>query len=127
MSLTASVAATGLSASISSPSLPRIRWFSRREHTRSSVRLAAVVGAVLIASGAAAARPAATVQLRVYAATGIRLTDVVWTGSQFLYVENTTNTVYSAGPKGTPLHRFAAMPKVVEETRCRIAPEGLGF
>jgi hypothetical protein len=91
------------------------------------VRLAAVVGAVLIASGAAAARPAATVQFRVYAATGIRLTDVVWTGSQFLYVENTTNTVYSAGPKGTPLHRFAAMPKVVEETRCRIAPEGLGF
>jgi hypothetical protein len=93
----------------------------------SSVRFAAVVGAVLIASGAAAARPATTVQFRVYAATGIRLADVVWTGSRFLYVENTTNAVYSAGPKGTPLRRFASMPKVVEETRCRIAPAGSGF
>src|SRR5438034_898522 len=64
---------------------------------------------------------------RVYADTGIRLTDVVWTGSQFLYVENTTNVVWVAGPAGAPPRPFASMPTEVEETRCVRSPGAHGF
>jgi hypothetical protein len=67
------------------------------------------------------------IQFRVYADTGIRLTDIVWTGNRFLYVENTTNAVFSAGPSGAPLTKFASMPKLVEETRCRLSPGAHGF
>ena len=87
--------------------------------------VAAVVLAVTLCSSAGAALP--TVQFQVYAATGIPLTDVVWTGTQFLYVENTTNQLWAAPPKGTPLHKFAGMPKQVEETRCRMAPAGTRY
>jgi hypothetical protein len=56
-----------------------------------------------------------------------KLDSVVWTGSQFLYVQNTTNTVWSAPPAGHPLQRFASMPRLVEETRCVLSPGGHGF
>ena len=59
-----------------------------------------------------------------HAHTGIRLADVVWTGKRFLYVENTTNVVWAAGPR---LTKFASMPKIVEETRCRLSPGTHGF
>jgi hypothetical protein len=65
--------------------------------------------------------------VRVFADTGIALTDILWTGKRFLYVENTANTVWSAPPAGTPLTRFASMPKQVEETRCRLSPGAHGF
>jgi hypothetical protein len=52
---------------------------------------------------------------------------MLWTGSRFLYVENTTNTVFSAPPSGAPLTRLASMPKLVEETRCRLSPGAHGF
>jgi hypothetical protein len=64
------------------------------------------------------------ITMSVHAHTGLRLTDVVWTGTRFLYVENTTNTVWAAG---TPPTKFASMPKVVEETRCRVSPARHGF
>ena len=66
-------------------------------------------------------------QVRVFADTGVRLTDVVWTGAQFLYVENTTNRVFAAGPQGSPVRLFASMPSLVEETRCRLSPGAHGF
>jgi hypothetical protein len=66
-------------------------------------------------------------QFRIFADTGIRLTDVVWTGTQFLYVENTTNTVWAGGAQGTPLVKFASMPNEVEETRCALSPGLHGF
>jgi len=81
------------------------------------------------ARGAPTSRAATTlnVQFRVFARTGLRLTDVVWTGRQFLYVDNTTNRVAAAGPAGTPLTPFATMPHQVEETRCRPSPGAHGF
>jgi hypothetical protein len=88
------------------------------------VAAAAVVALVLASSAGAGAR---TVQFQVFASTGIPLTDIVWTGTQFLYLENTTNQIWAAPPKGTPLRHFAGMPKQVEETRCRIPPAGSGF
>jgi hypothetical protein len=56
-----------------------------------------------------------------------KLDSIVWTGRQFLYVQNTTNTVWAAPPAGRPLHRFATMPRLVEETRCILSPGGHGF
>jgi hypothetical protein len=91
--------------------------------------LKVVCGALALASlgvtGAGAASP--TLQFRVFARTGLRLTGVVWTGQQFLYVDNTTNRVMTAPPTGMPLAPFAAMPKQVEETRCAMSPGTHGF
>jgi len=52
---------------------------------------------------------------------------IAWTGRQFLYVENTANTVWAAPPAGQPVHRFATLPKLVEETRCILSPGLHGF
>src|SRR3954453_14298888 len=84
-------------------------------------RLLLVVVALVVATSADAATP---VTLRVYAHTGLWLADVVWNGSSFLYVENTTNTVWR---EGSPPALFATMPKLVEETRCRTSPGAPGF
>ena len=84
-------------------------------------RLLLAVVVLVIATSADAATP---ITLRVYAHTGLRLADVVWTGSSFLYVENTTNTVWR---EGNPPTLFATMPKLVEETRCRTSPGTQGF
>jgi hypothetical protein len=89
------------------------------------VRLVVVV--VLVAAGTAAAAGPRPVEVGVFAATGVRVTDVVWTGAQFLYVENTTNRVFAAGPAGSPVRLFASMPNLVEETRCRLSPGAHGF
>ena len=56
-----------------------------------------------------------------------KLDSVVWSGRQFLYVQNTTNTIFAAPPAGRPLRRFATMPRLVEETRCVLSPGRHGF
>ncbi len=94
-----------------------------RDAARSWIVLVAVAVTVpcVVASAGAGTSP---ISMSVHAHTGIRLTDVVWTGTRFLYVENTTNVVWAAGPR---LTRFASMPKIVEETRCRLSPGTHGF
>jgi len=82
---------------------------------------------VALAAAAAAGSGPKPLQFGTFADTGIRLTDVLWTGTHFLYVENTTNTVWAAGAHGTPLVRFASMPNEVEETRCALSPGLHGF
>jgi hypothetical protein len=94
--------------------------------TRASI----AVGFAVLASAtvvAAAAGPPPLVKVSVFADTGIKLTDIVWTGSRFLYLEHTANTVWAAGPRGLPVTRFASMPKHSEETRCRLSPGSHGF
>lgn len=92
-------------------------------------RPAITVAALIVALGAPAiARaPGGGLHFRVVANTGIRLTDVVWTGNRLLYVENTVNTIWSAPPAGKPLTKFASLPKIVEETRCRLSPGAHGW
>ena len=80
-----------------------------------------------LAAPSAAAPERTALHFKVFARTGIRLTDVVWTGSRFLYVENTTNGVSAAGPAGTPVRKFASLPKMSEETRCVVSPGGHSF
>ena len=93
------------------------------------VRSAISVAAMAVALGApsAANAPAGGLHFRLLAATGIRLADVAWTGDRILYVENTTNAVWSAPPAGQPLTPFASMPKQIEETRCRVSPGTHGW
>jgi hypothetical protein len=86
---------------------------------------AALMAALAVVPAAVAARP--TVHFEVFARTGIRLTDVVWTGRRFLYVENTTNAISAAGSAGTPVRPFASLPHMSEETRCAVSPGGHGF
>jgi hypothetical protein len=84
------------------------------------------VAAAVTVLGVATRSDAGTsaIPMSVHAHTGLRLTDVVWTGKRFLYVENTTNVVWASG---SPLTKFASMPKLVEETRCRLSPGAHGF
>jgi len=92
---------------------------------RHLLALSLLTAALAVPSSAASSRPA--LHFKVFARTGIRLTDVVWTGSRFLYVANTTNAVSAAGPAGTPVRKFASLPKMSEETRCVASPGGHGF
>jgi hypothetical protein len=64
---------------------------------------------------------------RVFANTGHEMDAILWTGSQFLYVENTANTIWAAPAAGLPLHQFASMPNMTEETRCVLSPGTHGF
>jgi hypothetical protein len=76
---------------------------------------------------AGSAAPPPTLTFHVIAKTTQKLDSIVWTGRQFLYVQNTANTVWSAPPAGRPLHKFATMPRLVEETRCILSPGSHGF
>jgi len=95
------------------------------------VGVAVIVAPVAVATDAAPhgarIRATPTLHFRVFARTGLRLTDVVWTGLRFLYVDNTTNRVAATGPSGRPLAPFATMPRQAEETRCRPSPGAHGF
>ena len=102
---------------------------------RTSALTAALVlmlAAALASCGSAAAAPGRadprpTLTFHVIVKTTQKLDSIVWTGRQFLYVQNTANTVWAAPPAGRPLHKFATMPRLVEETRCILSPGSHGF
>jgi len=80
------------------------------------------------AFGPAVARAGAPqVHVTVFARPGMNMDSIVWTGSEFLYVVNTQNTVWSAPPTGVPISPIATMPELVEETRCVLSPGAHGF
>jgi hypothetical protein len=88
-------------------------------------RLATVLAAAVAVVAASTAGGAGTpIPVSIYDHTGIRLTDVVWTGSRLLYMENTTNVLWAPGKPPT---QFATMPRVVEETRCVPSPAAHGW
>jgi hypothetical protein len=91
------------------------------------IGLVAAVAVLLLLGSMSASGAQKPLQARIYADTGIALTDVLWTGKRLLYVENTKNIVWTAPPSGTPLTRFSSMPTQVEETRCRLSPGTHGF
>jgi hypothetical protein len=84
--------------------------------------LSALVGAGV---GSAATQP--RLSFRVFANTGHSMDAILWTGAQFLYVENTANTVWAAPAAGLPVRQFASMPRLSEETRCVLSPGTHGF
>jgi hypothetical protein len=77
------------------------------------------------APGRVPPRPA--LRFHVITKTTQKLDSIVWTGKQFLYVQNTLNTVWAAPRAGHPLRQFATMPDLVEETRCVLSPGRNGF
>jgi hypothetical protein len=89
-----------------------------------SRRLAPVAVSLAVLVVAAVSSAAAPIRATVFDHTGLRLTDIVWTGDTFLYVQNTTNAIWT---KGSPPTLFASMPRVVEETRCKLSPGAHGF
>lgn len=91
-----------------------------------SLALIAILAASLVTASDARG-PVATLHFRVFAHTGIKLTEITWTAKGPLYVENTVNTLWSAPPAGSPTTAFASMPRVVEETRCRVSAGGHGW
>ena len=91
-----------------------------------------MLAAALASCGSTAAAPRRadprpTLTFHVIVKTTRKLDSIVWTGRQFLYVQNTANTVWAAPPAGRPLHKFAQMPRLVEETRCILSPGRHGF
>jgi hypothetical protein len=93
------------------------------------IRASSMAAALIAAFVAAAATrgPSVILHFRVFAATGIPLTDVLWTGHEFLYVENTTNKLWAAPAAGLPVRLVASMPQQTEETRCRLSPGTHGW
>jgi hypothetical protein len=86
--------------------------------------------AVLVAAlvGASAASTAQTpLSFRVFAHTGLRLGDVAWTGSRFLYVTQNVGEIHASGPRGSPIRLFAKVTPEVEEMRCLASPGAHGF
>jgi hypothetical protein len=89
---------------------------------------AAFAAIALLALTTAAAQPASpTLRFTVVANTDLPLTDVVWTGTRFLYVDNTRNRVFAADRSRAITGLLATMPTVVEETRCVVSPARYGF
>jgi hypothetical protein len=84
-------------------------------------------GLWLFAEAPAANGAAPTLRFAVVTTTQIKLTDIVWTGTRFFYVDNTTNRVYAADRTGAVTGLFATMPNVVEETRCVASPARYGY
>ena len=96
---------------------------------RSLIVVSALTAAVLIGLGVAqaAAPPKPKLSFRIFANVGHHMNTILWTGSQFLYVENTANTVWAAPAAGVPVHQFATMPALTEETRCVQSPGTHGY
>lgn len=94
--------------------------------------LLVAVAAALVAAGAAVADAASGaspgLRLERLVRSGLGLGDVVVAGDRLLLVAETTGQIRSTALDGSGLRRFARLPRVSEELRCRVAPAGLaGF
>ncbi len=85
------------------------------------------VAAVALAASLASAAAAPVLRFTVAATTPLKLTDVVWTGTRFFYVDNTTNRVFAGDRTGKLGGLFAKMPDLTEETRCIPSPARYGY
>jgi hypothetical protein len=93
---------------------------------------------VLLATAVALAAPAAALTpkpkpkpkkrmppfltFKVFAETGLPVSDVTWTGQRFIYASETLGTFSASGPAGTPVSSFSSISREVEEVRCRPSP-----
>jgi hypothetical protein len=90
------------------------------------VMLAVSATAAILAGAAPSARPL-SLRFTVFSHTGIGLVDVVWTGKQFLLVQNTDTVLTTMDTAGRVGSVFARLPRLVEETRCVASPGAHGF
>jgi hypothetical protein len=87
---------------------------------------AAAVVAVLLRTSAQG-RPGPRLDFTVFSSAVPRPDGAVWTGSRFLFVQNTANVVWAVSPSGSNGARFAAMPPAHEEARCVLSSGAHGF
>jgi hypothetical protein len=99
----------------------RVRW------TRVLAGAVAAVFGFVFAGPALGRVAGPMLRFHVFVKTTQKLDSLLWTGTQFLYVQNTANTVWAAPAAGQPLRQFATMPNLVEETRCVRSPGRQGF
>ena len=102
-----------------------VQW-PRRLHPLAAAG-AGAIGLAVLATLASAAPAPPTLRFTVAATTPLKLTDIVWSGTRFFYVDNTTNRVFEADRTGTIGNLFATMPNIVEETRCLPSPAKYGY
>ncbi len=93
---------------------------------RLTVVLVAVAAAAILDGAAPSAAPP-SLQFTVFSHTGIGLVDIVWTGKQFLLVQNTDTVLTTMDTAGRVGPVFARLPRLVEETRCVASPGAHGF
>jgi hypothetical protein len=111
----------------SGDTIPRVRRVLGTSVLAGAIAFMAA-GALVLAGAAPGRVPAMpTLRFQVFMKTTQLLDSLVWTGRQFLFVQNTANTVWASPPAGHPLHQFATMPNLVEETRCILSPGSQGF
>jgi hypothetical protein len=79
------------------------------------------------AGAATSAGPQVSIQFNVFLHTEVRLGDVLWTGREFLYMTETLGDVWASDASGTNLRHFIALPREVEEMRCRRSPGAHGW
>jgi hypothetical protein len=79
------------------------------------------------AGSATSAAPQLSIQLSVFIHTELPLGDVLWTGREFLYVTETAGEIWASDAAGANLRRFAAVPREIEEMRCRRSPGAHGW
>lgn len=79
------------------------------------------------AGAATSAAPQLSIQFNVFVHTEIPLGDVLWTGREFLYTTETLGEVWASDASGTNLRRFIALPREIEEMRCRRSPGAHGW
>jgi hypothetical protein len=89
--------------------------------------LLVLAAALSLGSAGASAAPQRGIQFSVFVHTEIPLGDVLWTGREFLYVTETLGEVWASDASGTNLRRFIALPREVEEMRCRPSPGAHGW
>ncbi|MGH2388212.1 MAG: hypothetical protein ACRDIE_08395 [Chloroflexota bacterium] len=68
-----------------------------------------------------------SLRFRVFARTGLPLSGVLWTGTQFVYSMEGRDQVYADDQSGHGLHVFAAVPLNKGEMRCILSPGAHGF
>jgi hypothetical protein len=85
--------------------------------------------ASLLVSAGAGARPAASPPLSfsLFAQTGLQLGGIVWTGTRFIYVPETTGELRAGDVTGRQVIDFARIDPRGEETRCVHLRAAYGF
>lgn len=87
---------------------------------------AAVILALAV-TGASPSEAGPSLHWRVFAYDVPKAVSIVWTGKQFLYIENTRDRIWKAPAAGSPITLFGRMPEIVEETRCVRSPGAHGW
>ena len=81
--------------------------------------------AALLAIPAASASPGPTLHFTQFAQTDLPLSQVLWTGTEWLYIGHDTGQIEAANADGSGVRPFATVAPGGEELRCAVPPNAL--